>query len=128
VQYIIGAFAFGAAIPKRGVGRARVWTGEGVQRAASLLLPLYFVVAGSKVDLAGVGEVGWSTLVLLMAVAVLTKGIGGYAGARLSGLPHPMALPLSVLMNVRGLTEIVMLSAGFELHLIDGRIYSIMVM
>ena len=128
LQYIIGAFAFGAAIPRAGVERARVWTGEGVQRAASLLLPLYFVVAGSRVDLAGIGGAGWSTVGILMVVAVLTKGIGGYGGARLSGLPHRIALPLSVMMNVRGLTEIVMLSAGFDLHLIDGRIYSIMVM
>jgi Kef-type K+ transport system membrane component KefB len=127
VQYILGAFAFGAAIPRAGVERAHAWLGEGVQRAASLLLPLYFVVAGSRVDLAGFGGVDWWTLGLLMVVAVLTKLLGGYAGARLSGLSHPMALPLSVLMNVRGLTEIVMLSAGFELHLIDGRIYSIMV-
>ena len=128
VQYIIGAFAFGAAIPRAGVERARAWTGDGVHRAAALMLPLYFVVAGSKVDLAGVGGAGWWIVGLLMVVAVLTKGVGGYAGARLSGLPHGIAVPLSVLMNVRGLTEIVMLSAGLELHLIDGRIYSIMVL
>lgn len=127
VQYIIGAFAFGAAIPRAGVERARTWTGEGVQRAASLLLPLYFVAAGSRVDLAGFRGVGWSTLGLVVAVAVLTKLVGGYGGGRLSGLSHRVAMPLSVLMNVRGLTEIVMLSAGLDLHLIDVRIYSIMV-
>jgi Kef-type K+ transport system membrane component KefB len=38
-----------------------------------------------------------------------------------------MALPVAALMNVRGLTEIVLLSVGLELHLIDDRIYSMMV-
>ncbi|MFD6804760.1 cation:proton antiporter domain-containing protein, partial [Streptomyces anthocyanicus] len=55
------------------------------------------------------------------------KAAGVYAGARLSGLDHRSALPLSILMNVRGLTEIVILSVGLELGLIDGTVYSMMV-
>ncbi|MFE6162216.1 cation:proton antiporter [Streptomyces sp. NPDC056486] len=127
VHYIFGAFAFGAAMPRAGLERLRTQVIQGVDQAGALLLPLYFVVAGSKVSLAGFTGAGLVTLVVLIAVASITKTVGAYSGARFAGLPREVALPISALMNVRGLTEIVLLSVGLELHLINGRIYSMMV-
>lgn len=127
VHYIFGAFAFGAAMPRAGLERLRIQVIQGVDQAGALLLPLYFVVAGSKVSLAGFTGTGIVTLLVLVVVASLAKTVGAYAGARLAGLPREVARPISALMNVRGLTEIVLLSVGLELHLIDGHIYSMMV-
>jgi Kef-type K+ transport system membrane component KefB len=129
VHYIFGAFAFGAAMPRAGLERARASVIEGVsQVGGQLLLPLYFVVAGSKVDLSGIGGRGIAVLLLLIVVAVATKTVGAYGGARLARLGHGTAAPIAILMNMRGLTEIVMLSAGLDLGLIDGRVYSMMVL
>jgi Kef-type K+ transport system membrane component KefB len=127
VHYIFGAFAFGAAMPRAGLGQFRTLVIQGMDQAGALLLPLYFVVAGSKVDLRGFGGTELLTLLALIAVACLTKTVGAYTGARIAGMPRDMALPVAALMNVRGLTEIVLLSVGLELHLIDDRIYSMMV-
>ncbi|MBT2401570.1 cation:proton antiporter [Streptomyces sp. ISL-100] len=127
VHYIFGAFAFGAAMPRAGLEPLRAWVIRGADQAGALLLPLYFVIAGSKVTMDGFGGTALLALVVLIAVAVLTKAAGVYGGARLAGMPREEALPLSVLMNVRGLTEIVILTVGLELGLIGGDIYSMMV-
>ncbi|MFI0825879.1 cation:proton antiporter [Streptomyces roseolus] len=127
VHYIFGAFAFGAIMPRAGLEKLRDRLIHTADQAGTLLLPLYFVVAGSKVSLDGFGTSTLVTLLTLLAVAVAAKAAGVYAGARLSGLDHQSALPLSILMNVRGLTEIVILSVGLELGLIDGTVYSMMV-
>ncbi|WP_327694181.1 cation:proton antiporter [Streptomyces sp. NBC_00459] len=127
VHYIFGAFAFGAVMPRGGFEELRVHVIDGAGHVCALLLPLYFVVAGSKVDLDGFGPAAVATLLLLLAVAVLSKAVGVYGGARLAGMEHTLSMPLALLMNMRGLTEIVILSVGLELHLIDGTVYSMMV-
>ncbi|MEU9856976.1 cation:proton antiporter [Streptomyces sp. NPDC047974] len=127
VHYIFGAFAFGAVMPRAGLEKLRDRLIHTADQAGTLLLPLYFVVAGAKVSLDGFGASTLVTLLTLLTVAVAAKAAGVYAGARLSGLDHQSALPLSILMNVRGLTEIVILSVGLELGLIDGTVYSMMV-
>lgn len=127
VHYIFGAFAFGAVMPRGGFEDLRMHVIEGANHIGALLLPLYFVVAGSKVDLKGFGGAALVTLVLVLVVAVAGKAAGVYGGARLAGMDHRLALPLSALMNMRGLTELVILSVGLELHLIDGTVYSMMV-
>ncbi|MEV6976007.1 cation:proton antiporter [Kitasatospora sp. NPDC093806] len=127
VHYIFGAFAFGAIMPRAGLDGLREHLIRAAGQPSALLLPLYFVVAGSKMRLDGFGGTAVLTLLALLAVAVLGKAVGVYGGARLGGLPRADALPVAVLMNVRGLTEIVILSVGLELHLIDGTVYSMMV-
>jgi Kef-type K+ transport system membrane component KefB len=127
VHFIFGAFAFGAAMPRTGLERLRASVVKGVEYSCAVLLPLYFVVAGSKMSFVGFGGSAVLVIVVVIAVGVISKGAGAYGAARLSGLPHRDALPVSVLMNVRGLTEIVILSAGLDLGLIDSRIYSVMV-
>ncbi|GHF14204.1 cation:proton antiporter [Streptomyces morookaense] len=127
VHFIFGAFALGAVLPKTGPEQVRTRLVEQLEHAGShFLLPLYFIVAGTKVDLSGVGPGLLGTLAAVVAVAVASKAAGAYAGARLSGTGHRMALPIAVLMNTRGLTEIVIVTVGLQMHLIDGRFYSIM--
>ncbi|WP_239307802.1 MULTISPECIES: cation:proton antiporter [unclassified Frankia] len=129
VHYIFGAFAFGVILPRTGPDEVRASVIDGLgQFGGQLLLPLYFVISGSKVDLSGIGVRGVAVLVLLVAVAVATKIVGAYVGGGLAGLGHTMSVPLAILMNIRGLTEIVMLSAGLDLGLIDRRVYSMMVL
>ncbi|MCC5475769.1 cation:proton antiporter [Streptomyces barringtoniae] len=128
VGVIFGAFAFGATVPRSVPSLLRTGIATRMRQTGGLLLPLYFFVAGSKVAIAGFSSQTVLTLGLLVTVATATKTLGAYAGAHLSGAEPRQSLIAAVLMNTRGLTEIVILSTGLELHLIDQTLYSLMVL
>jgi Kef-type K+ transport system membrane component KefB len=127
IHFIFGAFACGAGMPRGAGSTIRIQIIEQMEQTGGIMLPLYFVVAGTKVDLSVVGAGTIGTLAAVIAVAVATKAVGAYSGARLAGVPHETALPVAMLMNTRGLTEIVIVVTGLDMHLIDQDFYSIMV-
>jgi K+:H+ antiporter len=127
LHVIFGAFLFGAICPR---GREEMRT-QVVDRLTSvgrqLLLPVFFVLAGFQLDLTGIGLPGVGELVAILAVAVIGKAGGTYLAARLHALPREEAGTLAVLMNTRGLTEIVVLSIGLQAGILDHRLYSLLV-
>ncbi|WP_030398177.1 cation:proton antiporter [Kitasatospora purpeofusca] len=127
MHYIFGAFLFGALMPREGTDVLRAEICERVGEITSLLLPVYFVVAGLSVDLRGVGLEGLTELAVILLVAVGGKFGGTYLGARSQGLTPEDSGTLAALMNTRGLTELVILGVGLQLGLLDGPLYSLMV-
>ncbi|MEU1463088.1 cation:proton antiporter [Streptomyces sp. NPDC005727] len=127
LHYIFGAFLFGALMPREGTQALREEIHERTGEITSLLLPVYFVVAGLKVDLRGLGLEGLTELAAVLFVAVAGKFGGTYFGARSQGLPAESSGTLAALMNTRGLTELVVLGVGLELGLLDAQLYSMMV-
>ncbi|MGW7334008.1 cation:proton antiporter domain-containing protein [Streptomyces sp. NPDC054840] len=128
MHHIFGAFLFGVVVPRDGTSALREILHERTGHLTGLLLPLYFVVAGFQVDLGGIGLPGLGELALIMLVAVGGKFGGTYLAARTQRLPHGSAAVLASLMNTRGLTELVILGVGLELGLLDGSLYSMMVL
>jgi Kef-type K+ transport system membrane component KefB len=136
LHFIFGAFLFGAIMP-RGVlppQRAGIAgnVNEGITSNIShlngiLLLPIFFIVAGLKVNLSGMGGKDVVDLCLILAVAIGGKFLGAYISARLNGLSARPATALSLLMNTRGLTELIILTVGLQLGVLDGQLYSSMV-
>ncbi|MEU6774742.1 cation:proton antiporter [Streptomyces sp. NPDC046759] len=133
IHFIFGAFAFGATVPRSVPSLVRAGIATRMRQTGGLLFPLYFFMAGGKVyffmaggkvDIAGFSGRTVLTFGLLITVATATKTLGAYAGAQLSGAEPRQSLIAAVLMNTRGLTEIVILSTGLELHLIDQTLYS----
>jgi len=88
---------------------------------------MFFVVTGLTVDLGAlqIGAVG--VLVAILAVAILGKIGGGYLGSRLAGIPPRGSALMGVLVNTRGLTEIVILTVGLQQHLIGPDLYSLLI-
>ncbi|TGA92976.1 cation:proton antiporter, partial [Streptomyces sp. MZ04] len=127
MHYIFGAFLFGLMMPKEGARRLRSDVLDHTGRVTSVLLPVYFVVAGLKVDLGGFGRAETVQLGAILLVAVVGKFGGTYLGARSTGLPARPATALAALMNTRGLTELVILGVGLQTGLLDGSLYSLMV-
>ncbi|KAB1989001.1 cation:proton antiporter [Streptomyces triticiradicis] len=127
IHFIFGAFAFGAAMPRNTTGETRSQIMRHMEQAGHVLLPLYFVVAGTKVDLSAFDVTTLLALTAVIGVAVLSKAGGAYGGARLAGMPRSEALPAAVLMNTRGLTEIVIVAVALEMGLINQDFYSMMV-
>jgi Kef-type K+ transport system membrane component KefB len=136
LHFIFGAFLFGAITPREALQPRRASTdgnaAEGTivtinRLNGILLLPIFFIVAGLKVNLSGMDGKDMIELVLILLVAIGGKFFGAYAGARLNGLSNRPATALSLLMNTRGLTELIILTVGLQLGVLDGQLYSSMV-
>lgn len=128
VHYIFGAFLFGAIIPREGAEALRHEILVRLEQVSVLLLlPVFFLVSGLAVDIRGLGVGDLGFLVAILAVAIVGKYVGAYFGARISGVPHWQASALGVLMNTRGLTELVILNVGRELGLLNDQLFTMMV-
>lgn len=121
-----GAFMFGAALPRIAglVPRIEV----GVRALSSLLLPIFFVVAGLSLDLGAVTAVAPWHIVAILAIAVVGKMLGAGLPALGVGLGRREAVSLAVLLNTRGLTELVVLQIGLDRGLIGPGLYTVLVL
>jgi Kef-type K+ transport system membrane component KefB len=129
LHFIFGAFLFGVVMPRAGTEALRAAIVERVGEVNNtLLLPAFFIVAGLKVTLSGIGLSGLGVLGLVLLVAIAGKFGGAFAGARLHRLPVRQSAVLATLMNTRGLTELIILTVGLQLGVLDQRLYSIMVL
>ncbi len=127
VKFIFGAFIFGIVMP-RDVPALREAILERLEQVSVLvLLPVFFVVAGLNVNLRGIGLSGLVDLVLIMIVAVAGKFGGAYFGARFTGVQRRQSGALAALMNTRGLTELVILTVGLQLGILNKTLYTLMV-
>jgi Kef-type K+ transport system membrane component KefB len=127
IHALFGAFALGALVPHD----ARLATdlerrlGDPVR---ILLLPAYFAYTGLRTEiglLAGPSE--WALAAVVIAVASLGKFGGSYVAARLTGLEPRIAASVGVLLNTRGLMELVVLNIGLDLGVISPTLFAIMV-
>lgn len=128
LHYIFGAFLFGVLMPRAEAQQMRQEILERLEQlSVLLLLPVYFVMAGLTVDLAGFGTQSAEDLALILAAAIVGKFAGAYLGGRLQGIGNRQAGALAVLMNTRGLTEIVILTVGLQVGILNVPMYSLMV-
>ncbi|GEE03432.1 sodium:proton antiporter [Gordonia spumicola] len=128
VHSIIGAFVFGVVMPKAGGEQLIREILERIEQAVVLLLlPMFFVITGLGVDLGGIHGTGWLQLLAVIAVACVGKFLGAYFGARTSNMPPRQSAAIAVLMNTRGLTELVILTAGRELGVLSDELFAMMV-
>lgn len=117
---LIGAFLFGTVVPRESAVIERI--GHQLQGfTLMVLLPLFFAGVGlrTSVGLISGSAAHWLLFGAVLTIAVATKLLGGYGGARLGGLPRQDALRMGVLMNCRGVTELVVAAIGYQYHLIN---------
>jgi K+:H+ antiporter len=95
----------------------------------AILLPIFFALTGLRTSIALVsGLQMWLFCGLILIVAVAGKLGGSMISARLMGMSWREAGAIGVLMNTRGLMELVILNIGFELGLIPVSLFSMMVL
>jgi Kef-type K+ transport system membrane component KefB len=127
VHALFGAFLFGAVLPREGgLGHALAARLEDV--VTVVLLPLFFAFSGlrTKIGLLDDAE-SWLACAAVVAVAVGGKLGGGTFAARLTGASWREATTIGVLMNTRGLMELVVLNVGLDLGVISDRVFAMMV-
>jgi Kef-type K+ transport system membrane component KefB len=126
IYAVFGAFVLGMAMP-RGRCTEELQRG-GAPLATYLLVPLFFVYSGlhTRLDLVASPDL-WGLLLLVIALACLGKGVACWLAARLQGEGQRDALSIGVLMNARGMMELLLLNIGLEQGIITPTLFTLMV-
>jgi Kef-type K+ transport system membrane component KefB len=127
IHALFGAFLLGAIIPHESL-LAKDLKVKLEDLVVMLLLPAFFAYTGMRTQIGLLSDV-WSWLVCaaLIAVACAGKFGGGTLAARLTGLSWRDAASIGVLMNTRGLMELVVLNIGLDLGVISPALFAMLV-
>lgn len=96
--------------------------------ASRALLPLFFMVTGLSVNIGALNGHAFIVLALVCAIASAGKLIPAYLAARVGGLPPDDSRAVAVLVNTRGLTELIALNVGLAAGLISDQLFSVLVL
>jgi Kef-type K+ transport system membrane component KefB len=122
VHAVFGAFLVGTAMPRPGPAELR----RHLAGTVALLAPIYFVISGMTVDIPGLRGSDVTDLALILAAACTGKFLGAFGGARAARTNVRDAITIGILMNTRGLIEIVLLTVGRDRGLIDDRLFTLL--
>ncbi|MFI1568575.1 cation:proton antiporter [Streptomyces sp. NPDC020490] len=128
IHPIFGAFAFGLVMPRKPHVLLEERMLRPLQHAGELMLPVYFIVTGLSVDIADMSPTAWGELALILCAAMCGKLLGGGLPARSFGLSWRESTGVGVLMNTRGLTELIILGVGLNLGVLDQTLFTEMVL
>ncbi|KAL3029243.1 hypothetical protein AAZX31_03G153100 [Glycine max] len=125
---IFGGFVFGLTIPKGGEFANRM-TRRIEDFVSTLFLPLYFAASGLKTDVTKLRSVvDWGLLLLVTSTASVGKILGTFAVAMMCMVPVRESLTLGVLMNTKGLVELIVLNIGREKKVLNDEMFTILVL
>jgi Kef-type K+ transport system membrane component KefB len=127
IHAIFGAFVVGVMIPHDSrLARDLVEKLEDI--VVILFLPAFFAYTGMRTQIGLVsGATEWALCVLIIVVASVGKFGGSVAAARLSGLPWRDSAAIGILMNTRGLMELIVLNIGLDLKVISPTLFAMLV-
>jgi Kef-type K+ transport system membrane component KefB len=127
IHAIFGAFLMGAVIPHDST-LARALDDRIEHLVTILLLPAFFAFAGMRTQIGLISSwTGWMTCLAIIVVATVGKFGGTLSAARLVGHEWRTATSLGVLMNTRGLMELIVLNVGLDLGVISPTLFTMMV-
>ena len=127
IHALFGAFFAGVILPRDETFTRSLANHLGMITSL-LLLPLFFAYTGLRTSIQLLsGGTLWFYCALIVLVAVLGKLLACAAAGRVSGMSWSNALSVGVLMNTRGLIELVILNVGLDLGVISPTLFSMMV-
>lgn len=123
---VFGAFIMGAAMPRTTMARDLIARIQPL--AVSLLLPLFFTYSGlnTKIGLLNTGFL-WLMCGAVLIAAVAGKGIACWLAARATGISNREAMGIGVLMNARGLMELIIINIGLQRGIISEGLFATLV-
>ncbi len=128
IHAIFGAFFAGALIPHES-RLARTLTRALSDLVVVLFLPVFFASTGMRTE---IGLVAGASQWLLCGLIILTASVGKFGGtfvaARLTGFGGRESAALGVLMNTRGLMELIVLNVGLELGILSPTLFAMLVL
>ena len=127
IHALFGGFMAGVVMPP--VAGFRDFLKQRVEAFSSAaLLPLFFVFTGLRTQISLLDNWwAWLTCLAIILVAITGKLGGSMLMARWTGMSWRDSSALGILMNTRGLVELVVLNIGCDLGILSGRIFVMMV-
>jgi Kef-type K+ transport system membrane component KefB len=127
IHALFGAFLAGTIMPQSLSFRTNL-----IQRIEDIssvtLLPLFFALTGIRTQIGLMSSAAdWAVCASIALVAIVGKAAGSAGAARLSGMSWRNSLAMGVLMNTRGLMELVVLNIGYDLGILSPTVFSMMV-
>jgi len=129
LEAILGAFVMGMLISQ--VVSLPLPVHETLERlTVGIFAPIFFGVAGLKMDLTALASAELALLTLLLvAVATFGKVIGAFGGAWLAGIRDPWrALSFGAALNARAAMGIIIATVGLSLDVISQDLFSMLVL
>lgn len=127
IHAIFGAFVFGLMIPGGDFAARLIKRIEDF--VMGLLLPLYFASSGLKTNIAKIhGAEAWGLLAMVITTSCAGKILGTFVVAMLFTIPARESLALGVLMNTKGLVELIVLNIGKEKKVLNDEMFAILVL
>lgn len=128
IHALFGAFLAGVIMPVQ-VDFRRTLAAKIEDVSLVILLPLFFASTGLKTQIGLLNDgSAWLICGLIILVAVVGKVGGSLAAAKFTGQSWSESLALGVLMNTRGLMELIVLTIGYELGILSPKVFTMMVL
>jgi Kef-type K+ transport system membrane component KefB len=128
IHALFGAFLFGVFLPHEGklaqALRTRVEDLVGI-----VFLPAFFAFTGLRTQIGLIsGAEDWLICGGIILVAIVGKFGGTYVAGRMMGMNNRESAALGVLMNTRGLVELIVLNMGLDLGVLSPRLFAMLVL
>lgn len=128
IHALFGAFVAGVVMPPS--PDFRIFLKDKLEAFGSYaLLPLFFAFTGLRMQVGLLNDwEGWLLCGVIIVVAIAGKLGGSMLMSRWTGMTWSRSFSIGVLMNTRGLVELVVLNIGYDLGILPGRIFTMMVL
>ena len=125
---IFGGFLLGVLLHDR-AALVAAWRARVGAFVEVFFLPIFFTFTGLRTDIGALNSGPlWGWCALLFGLATFGKMAGCYWAARGSGLDTRDAGAIGIMMNTRALMELVVINIGYELHVIPGTVFTMLVL
>ncbi len=127
IHAIFGAFLLGTLIPHdSAVARQLISKLEDI--VVVLFLPAYFAFTGMRTQIGLMnGAADWVLCAVIVLVASLGKFGGSLLAARFGGCGWRESASLGILMNTRGLMELIVLNIGLDLKVVSPVLFAMLI-
>jgi Kef-type K+ transport system membrane component KefB len=127
IHALFGAFMAGAIMPENNKFRSILI--EKVEDVALvILLPLFFVLTGLRTQIGLLNDPhAWLITGLIVITAIAGKFLGSALAAKFMRQSWKDSLTIGVLMNTRGLMELIVLNIGYDLGVLSPEIFAMLV-
>jgi Kef-type K+ transport system membrane component KefB len=126
LHYVFGAFAFGVLFARPSLAPLARRPIRAATVVGLVLLPLYLVLPGATTNFRDLDLGNGGEILVVLVVAAASKLLAGALSARATGLSRHDALSVGVLLNTRGLVELVALAIGLSAGLLDDTLYAVL--
>lgn len=127
IYYVFGAFTLGLIIPRN--GKIILQLQQYLSNFTKVvLLPVFFVYTGlnTQINLINSWDLCYA-LILILAIAIIGKGVGCCLGAKFAGENWSDSARIGILMNTRGLMELIFINIGLQKNIINHELFTILV-